>query len=182
MLGDPTVTLPKLALDGVIVSAGCTPLPDTVTTAVEPCELATAMLPVMFSEADGLKATLSAALWPAPIVSPAAIPLAEKSLAFTVTAEIVALPVPLFVIVTVCVLEFPTAMPGKFKLVGLAVSEGVAAVPVPLSAMLSAGLEALLAMTIDPVVPPAAVGVNVALSVTLEDGFTVTGAVKPDTA
>jgi hypothetical protein len=35
------------------------------------------------------------------MVNPAAIPLAEKSLALTVTAEIVALAVPLLVIVTV---------------------------------------------------------------------------------
>jgi hypothetical protein len=99
--GEPTVTFPKLALGGVIVSAGCTPLPDTVTTALEPCELDIVMLPVMFSEADGLNSTLIAALWPAPMVNPAAIPLAEKSLALTVTAEIVALAVPLLVIVTV---------------------------------------------------------------------------------
>jgi hypothetical protein len=55
-------------------------------------------------------------------------------------------------------------------------------VPVPLKAMLSAGLEALLAITIDPVALPAAVGVNVALSVTLEDGFTVIGGLTPETA
>ena len=101
MLGEPIVTFPKLALDGVIVSAGWMPLPDTVTTAVEPCELVTAILPVMFSEADGLNATLMVALWPAASVSPAAMPLSEKSLALTVTAEIVALAVPLLVIVTV---------------------------------------------------------------------------------
>jgi hypothetical protein len=56
-----------------------------------------------------------------------------------------------------------------------------AAVPVPLNATLRAGLDALLAMTIDPVALPVAVGVNVALSVTLEDGFTVTGVVTPET-
>jgi hypothetical protein len=100
VLGEPTVTFPKLALDGVIVSAGCTPVPDTVRTALEPCELITVMLPVMFSEADGLKTTLIAALWPAPMVSPVASPLVEKSLALTVTAEIVALAVPLLVMVT----------------------------------------------------------------------------------
>ena len=43
-------------------------------------------------------------------------------------------------------------------------------------------MDALLAMTIDPVALPVALGVNVALSVTLEDGFTVTGVVTPDTA
>jgi hypothetical protein len=57
-----------------------------------------------------------------------------------------------------------------------------AAVPVPLNATLRAGLDALLAIAIDPVTPPVVVGVNVALSVTLDDGFTVTGATTPDTA
>ena len=57
-----------------------------------------------------------------------------------------------------------------------------AAVPVPFNVMPRAGLDALLAMTIDPAALPAAVGVNVALSVTLEDGFTDTGVVKPETA
>lgn len=57
-----------------------------------------------------------------------------------------------------------------------------AAVPVPLKAMLRAGLDALLLIRIDPVALPAAVGVNVALSVTLEDGFTVIGVLTPETA
>jgi hypothetical protein len=48
--------------------------------------------------------------------------------------------------------------------------------------MLRAGLDALLPMRIEPVALPVAVGVNVALSVTLEDAFTVTGVVTPDTA
>ena len=56
-----------------------------------------------------------------------------------------------------------------------------AAVPVPLKATLRAGLEALLAMTIDPAALPVAVGVKVALNVTLEDGFTDTGVVRPET-
>jgi hypothetical protein len=53
---------------------------------------------------------------------------------------------------------------------------------VPLNAMLRAGFDALLAIMIEPVALPVAVGVNVALSVTLEDAFTVTGVVTPDTA
>jgi hypothetical protein len=57
-----------------------------------------------------------------------------------------------------------------------------AAAPVPLKAMLRAGLDALLLIRIDPVALPAAVGVNVARSVTFEDGFTVVGVVTPETA
>jgi hypothetical protein len=177
--GEPIVTFPKLALAGVIVSAGCMPLPDTVTTAVEPCELDTVMLPVMFSDADGLKTTLIAALWPAPMVSPAAMPLAEKSLAFTVTAEIVALAVPLLVTVTVWVLELPTAMPGKLKLVGLAVSEGAAAVPVPLSGTAVGELVALLAILTLPVRLPAVVGSNRTLNVVVPPAGIVAGVASP---
>ena len=52
----------------------------------------------------------------------------------------------------------------------------------PLNAMLRAGLDALLPMRIAPVTLPVALGVKAALSVTLEDGFTVTGVVTPETA
>jgi hypothetical protein len=173
------VTFPKLALDGVIVRAGCMPLPDTVTTAVEPCELDTVMLPVMFSDADGLNTTLIAALWPAPIVSPAAIPLAEKSLAFTVTAEIVALAVPLFVILTVWLPVLPTAMLGKLKLVGLADSNGVAAVPVPLNATAVGELGALLVILTLPVRLPAVVGSNRTLNVVVPPAGSVAGVASP---
>ena len=85
MLGTPIVTLPKLALAGVIVKPACTPVPETGITAVAPCVLATVMLPVMFSAALGLKVTLSGALCPAASVTGAVIPLTTKSLAFTVT-------------------------------------------------------------------------------------------------
>ena len=75
-------------------------MPVTAMTALEPCELETVMFPVTFSEAVGLKDTLITALCPAPKESPPAIPLAEKSLAFTVTWEMVTLVFPLFVMVT----------------------------------------------------------------------------------
>jgi hypothetical protein len=61
-------------------------------------------------------------------------------------------------------------------------TDNPACVPVPLSAMLSDGFDALLVIVIDPVALPDAVGENVVLSVTLADGFTVTGAVAPVTA
>jgi len=47
------VTFPKLTLDGVMLDAGCTPFPETAITASAPCELATVMFPVTFSEALG---------------------------------------------------------------------------------------------------------------------------------
>jgi len=81
----PTVTFPKLALAGVMVRAGCRPLPLTATTALAPCELETVMFPVTFSEVVGLKETLRVAFCPAAKVRGVVMPLAAKSLAFTAT-------------------------------------------------------------------------------------------------
>jgi hypothetical protein len=100
VLGEPTVTFPKLALEGVIVSAGWTPVPDTGRTALAPCELAVVMLPVMFSKVVGLKDTLITAFCPAASVTGVVIPLTAKSLAFTVICGMVALVFPLLVTVT----------------------------------------------------------------------------------
>ena len=85
VLGEPTVTFPKLALDGVIDSAGCTPVPETGITSLVPCEVATVMLPVTFSEAVGLNDTFMVAPLPAASVTGMVIPLTAKFLAFTVT-------------------------------------------------------------------------------------------------
>jgi len=51
--GEPAVTVPKFALDGVIPNAGCTPFPETAMTAFAPCVLASVMFPVMFSDTFG---------------------------------------------------------------------------------------------------------------------------------
>lgn len=55
---EPTVTFPKLALDGVIVRAGWIPTPVTGITTEVPVDEDAVMLPLMFSAADGLKLTL----------------------------------------------------------------------------------------------------------------------------
>lgn len=179
VLGDPTVTFPKLTLAGVIVSAGCTPPPVTVTTALAPCELVTVMFPVTFSDAVGLNVTLIVALCPAPKASPDAIPLAAKSFALTVTWEIVTLVFPLFVMVTFWELELPTLIPVKLKLVGLAVSVTVAAVPVPLKATAVGEPGALLVMLTLPVRLPAVVGANKTLNVAVPPTAMVAGVVSP---
>ena len=101
VLETPTVTFPKLALLGVMVNAGCTPLPETATTAVAPCELDTVTLPVTLSDAVGLKVTFSDVLCPAPRLIGVVMPLAVTFVALTETCEIVALVLPLLVIVTV---------------------------------------------------------------------------------
>ena len=81
----PSTMLPKLKLAGVTLIAGWTPLPDTEITALAPCELDTVIFPVTFSELVGLKVTFIGALCPAARVKGVVIPVAVKSVAFTVT-------------------------------------------------------------------------------------------------
>ena len=154
-------------------------MPETVTTALEPCELATVIFPLTLSEAVGLKETLMTALCPAAKASPDAIPVAVKSFAFTVTWEMVTLVFPLFVMVTFWELELPTLIPAKLKLVGFAVSVTVAAVPVPLRATALGEWGALLVMLTLPVRFPAVVGANKTLNVAVPPAGTVAGVVSP---
>jgi hypothetical protein len=81
----PSTILPKLKLAGVMLIAGWTPLPDTATTALAPCELDTVIFPVTFSVLVGLKVTFIGVLCPAAKVEGAVIPVAVKFAAFTVT-------------------------------------------------------------------------------------------------
>jgi hypothetical protein len=163
VLETPTVTLPKLALAGVIVSAGCKPVPLTAITALAPCEVDTVTFPVTFSDAVGLNETFSVVLCPAVSVSGVVTPLSVKSLALTVTPEIVTLTFPLFVIVTVFELDVPALMLPNARLVGFAVSAGVPATPVPLSGTLAGEFGALLVTVTLPVAAPADCGRNCTL-------------------
>jgi hypothetical protein len=84
VLVEPTVTLPKPTLAGVIVSVAWTPLPVTGTTAFTPCEVATVTFPVTCSELVGVNVTFNAAVFPAAKASGRVIPLAVKSFALAV--------------------------------------------------------------------------------------------------
>ena len=179
VLGDPTVTSPKLAVDGVIVNAGCTPIPFTGITAVAPLELDTVMLPEMFSEAVGWKLTLMAVLWPACKVTGAEMPDSEKSLALTETCEIVTLALPLLVTVTVLVLLIPAFTLAKLTLAGLAESVTAAATPVPVSPSTFGVLGALLEMLMLPARLPAIVGANRTVKLALPPAAIVAGAFNP---
>lgn len=148
-------------------------------TALAPCELATEILPEICSEAVGLNDTFITAFCPALRVSGVEIPLAAKSLAFTLTCEIVRLVFPLFVIVTLLEPELPTVTPVKLTLAGLAERVTEAAAPVPLSATAFGELGALLEMTTLPDKLPAAVGANSALNVVLCPAASVAGVFRP---
>ncbi|HEY4978236.1 MAG TPA: hypothetical protein VII25_03640, partial [Candidatus Acidoferrum sp.] len=144
VFGAPTVTFPKLTLEGVSVTPAWTPLPLTGITALDPCVLETVTFPVTVSAAEGLNVKFSAAFCPGVNVSPVAIPLAFTSLAFTLTCEIVTLALPLFVIVTLLELELPELTLPKLMLLGLGDIVTDAATPVPLTATTFGELSASL--------------------------------------
>lgn len=173
------MTLPKLALEGVMVNAGCTPLPVTGITALAPWELAIVIFPATFSEAVGANDTLMAPLCPAVKVTGVVIPLTCTSFALILIWEIVRSVLPPFVIVTIFELEFPAFTLPNVKLVGFAESVMDAASPLPLNARTFGELGALLAILTDPPRLPAVVGANTTLNVVLPPAATVVGVVNP---
>jgi hypothetical protein len=177
--GVPSVTLPKLALEGVTAKAGCTALPATEITVFAPWALATVIFPVMFSEAVGLNVTLIVAFWPAANVSGVTIPLMLKSFAFTVIWEIVRLAVPALLRVTVFEFELPLPTPEKVTLPGFDASVTDAAEPVPVKVNTLGESDAFVVMPTEPARLPAVVGAKRTLKVLLPPGGTVTGVASP---
>ena len=96
---------------------------------------------------------------------------------FTAICDTVKEAVPELVILKAWDFVCPSVRLPKLKLAGE--TEIPACVPVPLNAIDSEASDAFDATVIVPVSFPAAVGVNVAVSVTLDEGFTVTGVVTP---
>jgi hypothetical protein len=142
--------------------------------------LATEMLPVTLPAAVGANFALSVAVWPADRVTGVERPLILKPAPVTVgCCEMVTLPVPEFVRVTVCVLLLPTVTFPKLMLVGLAVSWVVVVVPVPESDTVVGEVGALLVTTMLPVALPAVVGANFRVKVVLWPGATVRGRETP---
>lgn len=177
--GEPCVTFPKLALGGVTFNADCNPVPETAMTVLAPCVLATVMFPVTFSEALGRNATFNGAVWPDASVKGVVIPLTLKSLALTLTCEIVTLVFPVFEMVMLFELELPALMFAKLKLAGLADRVTEAAVPVPLNGRTFGEFGALLTKLTVPFWYPAVVGAKSTLNVVLLPAATVTGVANP---
>ena len=178
---EPTVTLPRLALEGVRVNFACVPVPLTATTALAPWVVKTVTLPETVSCALGLKVTIMVCVWPGVNVTGRATPLVAVSVAVTVIFETVTLVLPLLVRVTVCELELPALMLPKARLLGFADREVVLATPVPLKEIVAGEPGALLRMLTVPVRVPAVFGANTALSVAVAPAAKVVGAVRPFT-
>jgi hypothetical protein len=177
--GSPTVTFPKFTLEGVMVTPACTALADTGMTALDPCELVTVTLPVTVSADFGLNAKLIAALFPGASVTGVVIPVAVTSFAFTLTCEIVMFEFPLFVTVTLLVLELPAVTLPKLTLDGLAEIVTDAAIPEPLNATAFGEFGALLAMDTLPLRVPAVAGANSTLNVAVLPAAIVAGVLSP---
>lgn len=119
----PVATLPKFKVEGLAVSDGCTPVPVAAITAGEfVALLITEIVPFTAPTAVGAYTTDNTVVCPAVSVIGVAIPFALIPAPTTATLEIVTLPVPEFVTVTVFVLLFPTFIFPNATLVGLTLS------------------------------------------------------------
>jgi len=176
---EPTVTLPKFALEGVRLIAAWMPVPLTETTVLVPSVLVTVIFPETVSAADGLNATFIVWVWPGASVSGVVTPLVVMSFALTVTCEIVTFALPLLVSVTLLELVIPALTLPKLKLVGFADTATVPATPVPLRATMEGDPAALLEIVTLPGKLPAVVGAKVALKVALPPAAMVLGVANP---
>jgi len=159
----PSMTLPKLKLAGLTVTAACTPVPVSGIVRGEPVPLlVTVTVPVAAPTAVGANVTDRVAWLEGFSVAGAVMPLAANPAPDTVTPVICSDPVPEFVS-TICFTELvPVPTFPKLKLLALAcrVPVGVA-VPVPLNATVSVGfVGSLLVMERLPVAAAAVVGLK----------------------
>jgi hypothetical protein len=179
----PVLMLPNAKLVGLAVrpAVPATPVPVNVTVSSEfAALLAMLTLPVKLPAVVGAKEAVNEALAPAAMLVGVVRPLTLKPLPLTAICDTSRGPVPELVIVKVSDFVCPSVKLPKLKIEGE--TEIPACVAVPLNAIASEALDAFDAIVIVPESFPAAVGVNVAVSVTLDDGFTVNGAVMPLTA
>ncbi len=166
-LASPRITLPKLILVGLAVkSPDVTAVPDSGMFKVGSCAFeTTATFPLKLPADCGANVTENVTLCPAPTVTGTVIPETLNPVPLGVTAVIVALVPPVFLIVSVCEEFVPTCTFVNVMLVGLAVSvAGVTPVPesgIPMFA------EPLTVSDIVPLLAPAAVGAKLTLNVEL---------------
>jgi hypothetical protein len=154
-------------------------VPESETVAGDPAALlAIEIDPVALPAAAGVKVVLNDALAPA-TTDIGNVPCTAKPLPDAVAELIVSVALPEFVNETVCVPVLPTFTLPKLTLGVPSVNCACPAVPVPLSAIVSGEFGRLLAIEIEPVAAPVAVGANFTPNVTLCPAVNVCGGVKP---
>jgi hypothetical protein len=176
----PTVTLPKLRLDGFDPSApGATPVPDNgmVSVGFEVFEVIVT-LPLAVAADCGANLTVKVALWPAVSVAGEVIPLRLNPVPLSTTREIVTLEPPVFMTVPERDWLLPTVTLPKLRLVGFDPS-APGEIPVPDIGMVRVGLDAFEVIVTLPLALVADCGANLTVKVALWPGVSVTGAVIP---
>ena len=122
----PTVTLPKLTLEGMTEICGCTAVPlRDIASGELVALLTTLMLPAAAPAVVGAKFAVSGRVWPAASVTAPGNPVTLKPEPVTAICETLRLPVPVFVRVNGCEAELPTSELPKFKLDALSESRKV---------------------------------------------------------
>jgi hypothetical protein len=176
----PTVTLPKLTDEGVIVSDE--ELPDPVqfaVSAVLEALVVTLSVPDSVALVVGLNVSVALALAPAANVEGTVNPDIVTPDPVTLAFEIVALPLPEFVIFTVCVAVAPSATLPKFT---ASVESSTPLVkPCPFSGIVVVASSAVLAIVTAPAEAPAAVALNATKTCPVCPADSVVGAAIPPT-
>jgi hypothetical protein len=174
----PTVTLPKLTVEGVIVSADALPVP--VHCAVRSVEfVSNVSAPDSVEVEVGLNVAVIVAEFPAVIVPGADQPESVTPDPVTETLETVTLALPEFVIVKVCEAVDPTdTLP---KLIEEVESFSEPETPAPFSGIVVVASSALLVIVTAPVEAPLADALNDTFIFSDCPAVSVTGAESPAT-
>ena len=181
MLATPTVTLPKLTLEGVTEICGCIPVPLSEIVAGELVALlTTATLPARLPAEAGANVTLKEVDWPAARFSGSVIPLVLYPVPAALTCEMETLEFPVLEIVTLCVALVPVVRLPKLRAVGDAESWSVVAMPVPLSGTTSDEFGALLISVTLPEAVPAEAGAKPMLNAEEPPAGTESGRTSPE--
>jgi len=177
----PTLTLPKLTLEGVTEICGCVPVPLKEIVAGEFVALLTTVtLPARLPVEVGAKLTLKDVDWPAARLSGSVIPLVVNPVPLALTCEMETLEFPVLETVTLCVALDPVARLPKFSDVEEAESCSVVATPVPPSAITSDEFGALLISVTLPEAVPAEAGANPMVNAEEPPAGTESGRTSPE--
>ena len=181
MLVTPTVTLPKLTLEGVSEICGCTPAPVREIVAGEFVALLTTVtLPERLPVEVGAKVTLKDVDCPGARLKGSAIPVVLNPAPFSPICEMETLEVPLLEIVTLFMALDPVATLPKLSDVGDAESSSVVAVPVPARGTTSDEFGALLISVMLPEAVPAEAGAKRMLNAEEPPAGTESGKANPE--
>jgi hypothetical protein len=161
----PTSKLPKLTLDGFAFRLPSTPVPVSGIVMVGSLALlVTVMLPEADAAVVGANCAVKLVLWLAARVNGVERPTAVKPAPVALTAEIVALALPLFVKVMVCWPLLPTDTLPNATLPGLALKVELVETPLPTMLTVCGDVGALSVNVMLPVAAPVAVGANCTLN------------------